>query len=93
MAAEFHPNWSACKQGARRLHARNCHQILGLDLKTPVDFVVCYTPNANRSGGTGQALRIAERLNIPIFDYGDPRGPEYAEQNLILFVSMLAAEL
>lgn len=68
MASFFHPAWSKCSQAAKKLHARNCHQILGMDLNTPVDFVICWTPNGNRSGGTGQALRIAEFKEIPIYD-------------------------
>src|SRR5665213_2210255 len=59
MAAAFHPAWSRCGRGARALHARNCHQILGRDLKTPVEFVVCWTKGGKLVGGTAQALRIA----------------------------------
>lgn len=66
MAARFHPAWHMCSRGARALHARNCHQILGADLQTPVEFVVCWTKDGKPSGGTGQALRIAIHHNIPI---------------------------
>lgn len=69
-AAQFHPAWAQCSFGAQKLHARNCYQILGLDLVTPVDFVVCWTPRGSGSGGTGQALRIAKAHSIPIFDLG-----------------------
>lgn len=68
IAKQFHPAWHRCSPGAQRLHARNVCQILGPDLQTPTDFVVCWTPNGSRSGGTGQALRMAEHYNIPIFD-------------------------
>lgn len=47
------------------MQARNSHQILGWDLETPTNFVVCYT-----KGGTGQAIRIANHYNIPVFDVG-----------------------
>jgi hypothetical protein len=50
--------------------ARNCYQMLGLDLKTPVEFVICWTPQGKGAGGTGQALRIARDLKIPIYDLG-----------------------
>ena len=70
MAAQFHPAWERCSPGARKLHARNCYQMLGTDLRTPVDFVVCWTPGATGSGGTGQALRIARAHDIPVFDLG-----------------------
>lgn len=71
IAEEFHPNWGACSRGARLLHTRNVFQVLGHDLKTPSKFVICWTPGASRSGGTGQALRIADAYKIPIFDLAD----------------------
>lgn len=71
MAARFHPNWNACTRGARAMHARNCHQVLGADLDDPVQFVLCWTPNGTGSGGTGQAIRIARHYEIPVFDLGN----------------------
>lgn len=72
IAEKFHPNWAACTRGARAMHARNVCQILGHDLNTPSDMVICWTPNANQGGGTGQAIRIANSLGIPVFDLADP---------------------
>jgi hypothetical protein len=68
LARQYHPAWGRCSIGAKRLHARNGCQILGLNLKTPTDMVICWTPHGSGSGGTGQALRIARAYNIPIFD-------------------------
>lgn len=70
LAAAHHPAWHYCSRPARLLLARNGFQILGADLKTPVDFVLCWTSGAMGLGGTGQALRIARSHNIPIFDLG-----------------------
>ena len=53
-----------------RMHSRNCHQILGYDLQSPVDAVICWTPNGNIQGGTRTALMIAMREGIPIFNLG-----------------------
>ena len=72
MAEQFHPNWDACSPAARKFHARNCYQVLGIDLKTPSDFVLCWTPNGKPVGGTGQALRIATHHKIPIVNFFDP---------------------
>lgn len=72
IAAKFHPNWTACSRAARALHARNCHQLLGLDLHSPVEFVVCWTKDGEASGGTGQALRIADAYGIPVFNMHNP---------------------
>ena len=68
MAENLHPAWERGSFGARKLHARNCYQILGRNLNDPVSFVICWTVNGQRGGGTGQALRLAQKLNIPIYD-------------------------
>ncbi len=67
---QFHPNWNKLSEGAKKLQARNSHQILGWDLSTPSSFVICWTQNGKGEGGTGQAIRIAKHYNIPIFDAG-----------------------
>jgi len=48
--------------------ARNSAQVLGLDLKSPVQAVVCWTAGGRPTGGTGQALRIAAVNNIQILN-------------------------
>ncbi|WP_080845651.1 hypothetical protein [Cytobacillus gottheilii] len=70
IAEEFHPNWERLSQGARKLQARNTHQVLGNDLETPSKFIICWTKNGKGQGGTGQALRMARHYEIPIFDAG-----------------------
>jgi len=70
IAEKFHPAWDRCAEPVKKLHTRNVYQILGSDLNTPTDFVVCWTKDGSGAGGTGQALRIAKYLNIPIFDLG-----------------------
>jgi len=71
LAAKHHPAWDRCSRMAKQFHARNCFQILGLDLESETDIVVCWTPEGKRGGGTGQALRLAESLDIPIIDLGE----------------------
>jgi len=68
LASKYHPNWQACSQGARKLHGRNSEILLGKDLNTPVEMVICWTPKGLITGGTGLALRIAQDRNIPIFN-------------------------
>lgn len=68
IAKSFHPAWHRCSQGAQRLHARNAFQILGLNLDTPADCVICWTPNGKATGGTGQAIRMAEYYEVPVFN-------------------------
>ena len=78
LAARFHPAWSRLPRAVRALHARNCHQVLGADLRSPARFVLCWTPDGGldgqgrRAGGTGQALRIAHHHGIPVFNLARP---------------------
>ena len=83
IAEEHHPAWVRCKEPARKLHARNAQQILGQNLDSPSKFVICWTPDgaekstSSKTGGTGQAIRIANAYNVPVFNlynegrYGD----------------------
>ena len=41
-------------------------------MATTVDMVICWTAGGQRGGGTGQALRIAEHLEVTIFDLAVP---------------------
>lgn len=68
LAERFHPNWSRCSYQAKLLHARNGYQVLGRDLNSPVRGVICWTKDGKASGGTGQAIRIAEYHRIPVFN-------------------------
>jgi hypothetical protein len=80
MAALFHPAWARCGAAARKFHARNCYQVLGRDLETPADMIVCWTPGAAITGGTGQALRIADARGIAIRNLADPYTLEQVEE-------------
>lgn len=66
--SKFHPKWSNVKPFDRKRHGRNAQIILGRELYLPVDFVICWTPGGEFVKGTGQGLRICNRLEIPIFN-------------------------
>lgn len=76
LARKYHPSFDRLSPKARMLITRNTFQILGLTLNTPVDMVICYTPDGSigtttyKTGGTGQAIRMAKDLNIPIYNLG-----------------------
>ena len=70
IASEVHPAWDRCNEWARGMHSRNCHQILGYDLQSPVDAVICWTPNGKIQGGTATALKLSMKYNIPVFNLG-----------------------
>lgn len=42
LMAKIHPNIGALSIGGQALHTRNIYQILGVNMKTPSDYVVCY---------------------------------------------------
>lgn len=87
IAKRIHPNWKACDNFSRSAHARNCHQILGGDLKTPVRAVICYTEGAELVGGTRTALVLAGEFGIPIFNFGDT---SKTNQDLINFIDQVS---
>ena len=72
LASTYHPVWPRLPDTVKALHARNCHQILGAWLDSPVHRVICWTPDGSldgssrAAGGTGQALRIAAARGIPV---------------------------
>lgn len=86
IAERFHPYWHNLKDGAKKLQARNSHQVLGQDLETPSKFIICWTKNGNGSGGTGQAIRIAKHYNIPVFDAGKYKDIDELKRELKLFL-------
>lgn len=86
IAEEHHPYWHNLSDGARKLQARNSHQVLGWDLETPSKFVICWTKGGKGSGGTGQAIRIAKHYNIPIFDVGLYEDVEMAVTEFRIFL-------
>ncbi len=67
---QFHPLPAALTLGARSMMARNYHQVVGFESWPQVRFVVCCaTPVEGKDrvkGGTGQAVRVAESLKIPV---------------------------
>lgn len=84
VAACLHPAWAKLSPAAKKLMARNSHQILGQDLRSPVDFVVCWTPcgaeaeseRTAATGGTGQAIALASRWGVPVFNLARPDAGE-----------------
>lgn len=76
IAEHFHPVWHILGRKARLLMGRNSYQVLGLNLDDPVKFVLCYTPDGiedaksrtKDSGGTAQAIAIADHLGIPVIN-------------------------
>lgn len=78
LALNFHPNPKAItpshendrRQNAFKLISRNGCQIFGEDFRVPSNAVVCWTPGGKGDGGTGQAIRLANTVGIPVIDLG-----------------------
>lgn len=86
IVSEIHPFWKAEKdaiaagkplekpmsKGAKSLHTRNVFQVLGRDLNSPSEFLVCYAPvdkHGIPKGGTRTAFVLAQQYDIPCFNF------------------------
>lgn len=82
LAAEIHPVWNKLKFSVKNLHARNCQILLGKDLKTPSEFVVCWTPGGKICGGTATAINLALKNNIPVYNLAIKLDKEILDRDL-----------
>lgn len=93
LAATVHPAWDSLQDSAKKLHARNCYQVLGENLREPANLLICWTLDGCESkkerkrntGGTATAIVLAESHAIPIFnlyrELSRQRLVDYLEQN------------
>ena len=76
IARKYHKGWFHCTEYAKKLHGRNVFQVLGKNLKTPSEFVICYTKDGcinhndrtKLTGGSGTAISVASKYKIPIIN-------------------------
>jgi hypothetical protein len=70
IAQEYHPAWHRLSGGGIKLMCRNVNIMMGEDTKYPIfpAFVVCWTKDGLASGGTGQAIRLAEAYKIKVYN-------------------------
>jgi len=71
MAESIHPAWHRCSQGAQKLHGRNIYQVLGKGLDSPSEFLLCWTPNGEKVGGTATAIKLAESNGVKVYNFGN----------------------
>jgi hypothetical protein len=84
LVMKYHPA-KYLKPSVMKLMSRNVNQILGLNLKSPVDFVVCWTKDGKASGGAGQAVRIANDYRIPVYNLKNKSDIEKFKEFLFMF--------
>jgi len=70
IVTEIHPAWNKCSQAAKKMHARNAFQVLGKDLNTPSEVVICWTQGGKAVGGTATAINLAKEHDIPVWNLG-----------------------
>lgn len=70
MAWKVHPTWHDLTPDDRRYHAAGTLLVMGKDLKTPCDFLLCYTDKDQPNDDVQQVIRIADCNLIPVFDLG-----------------------
>jgi hypothetical protein len=76
VASAAHPAFRRLTAEARLLAGRESHRILGADLRTPADFLVCWTPDGAQSeaeigretGEAALAIALADRWAVPVFN-------------------------
>jgi hypothetical protein len=90
----YHPAPERLSPGALKLMARNYCQMFGPTASSdPSSFVVCYTSNGKASGGTGQAIRMAQSANIPVFNaFGYESNPDAFVTLVVTYVTNMLQE-
>lgn len=77
IASAIHPYWNNCKDPVKKLMGRNVYQVLGWKLDKPASMIVCWTPDGcisheaylpEKTGGTGLAIALASKHNIPVYN-------------------------
>lgn len=79
IAKPLHPAWDKLSDPIKALMARNTMQVLGKNLNEPVEFTLCWTPDGcisheertYQTGGTGLAISVSSKNNIPVFNLAD----------------------
>lgn len=69
-AETIHPRWQYLRYGAKKLHARNVAQVMGVEMDDVARAVVCWTRDGRAVGGTATAINLALRLGVPVLNLG-----------------------
>lgn len=93
IARETHAVGDKLKGFALKAHARNVFQIYGFEMDDPVDMVVCWTPDGAQhfsevtkdTGGTGTAIILASKEDIPVLNICNP----HSLQQVVNFLSKM----
>lgn len=76
VAKMFHPTFDTMKKGVQAFLARNARLILGHEMKSPTNFLICWTDDGCESlrektsatGFVGHPIAIASAAHVPIYN-------------------------
>jgi hypothetical protein len=68
IAQAVHPAWSRCSDAAKKFHTRNVYQVLGQQLDSPSNMLICWTPGGADVGGAASAIKLARLHNVPVIN-------------------------
>lgn len=70
ICSTIHPVFNHLRGFAREAHIRNVYQVLGKDLNSPSEFLICWAPPKGNgvSGGTATAWNLATKLGLPCYN-------------------------
>lgn len=88
----IHPAGFKLSLGPRNMMIRNYFQVMGINDEPISSFVICWTPDgadgitkltSRETGGTGQAIRIACKYNVPVYNLNDYRYKDITASELV----------
>mgnify|MGYP006293097509 CR=1 FL=1 len=76
ISRKFHPNFENLSKNEKKFIVRDTYQVLGKELNSLSNFIVCWTPDgctsdrerSEKTGGTGQAITTGSYYSVPIFN-------------------------
>lgn len=88
LTRSYHKGWDYLSQGAKKMMERNSMQVLSDTLNSPVRFVSAFTSDgvktgaetSSKTGGTGQAIRIASDYGVPVYNMGNSKDLDKAKE-------------
>jgi hypothetical protein len=69
IAAKSHPRWDSYSDLQKTFLIRNAFIVLGSDLRTPAEFMICYSEDTALGDETSHAITIATKVaNMAVFN-------------------------
>lgn len=91
VAAKYHPDWDTLSEQSKSEIARMGTIVMGRHFMDRATLVICWTPDGQAIGHTGQALRIAADKNVPVINLGAPGAGDLSLDDILSRARALAA--